>query len=467
MAACRPATGQNRCWERLRRHLLGQLACLGRHTLTGVTATAGGAFSDWSAQYRLYSRQRFDPDEVFAVVRRQIHARLDSDQPLVVAVDDSLLRKTGQKTYGVAYRRDPLGPAFQVNLVRGQRVLQLSAALPDAEQQAARMIPLDFSHVPTPVKPGKKAQETEKFLYREACRQSRINLHGLQGITRLRHRLDQDRAQSRSVWVVVDGRFTNRTVLRDLPERTLLIGRIRGDAKLYHLPATDSPRAGRRRIYGPQALTPEQLRQSQEVPWQTVSAWACGRRHDFRLKILTPLRWRATADRVNVQIVVIAPLAYRLSHSSRVLYRQPAYLICTDPTLSVQQLLQSYLWRWDIEVNFRDEKTLLGVGQAQVRNPASTQSVPALAVAAYSLLLLAADRVCPQAEGCLPPPKWRKNKPHKRSSLADLISLLRHDLWSQAIRSPRLSDFPSHSSSHMKSEKLLPSLHGALFYAPA
>jgi len=53
------------------------------------------------------------------------------------------------------------------------------------------------------------------------------------------------------------------------------------------------------------------------------------------------------------------------------------------------QLLQAYLWRWDIETNFRDEKTILGTGQAQVRNPASTRIVPQMMVAAYSLLLLA------------------------------------------------------------------------------
>jgi len=55
-------------------------------------------------------------------------------------------------------------------------------------------------------------------------------------------------------------------------------------------------------------------------------------------------------------------------------------------------LLQSYLWRWDIEVNFRDQKSLLGIGEAQVRNPHSVQSQPALAVAAYGLLLLSSLR---------------------------------------------------------------------------
>ena len=69
--------------------------------------------------------------------------------------------------------------------------------------------------------------------------------------------------------------------------------------------------------------------------------------------------------------------------------REPAFLICTDPNLPLEKVLQYYLWRWDIEVNFRDEKTILGVGQAQVRTQASNQNAPALAVAAYAILLLA------------------------------------------------------------------------------
>jgi len=43
----------------------------------------------------------------------------------------------------------------------------------------------------------------------------------------------------------------------------------------------------------------------------------------------------------------------------------PAYLIVSDPHLSLQSIVQHYVRRWEIEVNFRDEKTLLGVGEAQ------------------------------------------------------------------------------------------------------
>ena len=52
-------------------------------------------------------------------------------------------------------------------------------------------------------------------------------------------------------------------------------------------------------------------------------------------------------------------------------------------------LLQEYFDRWGIEVNHRDEKEILGVGEAQVWNEKSVTKVPALLVAMYSWLLLA------------------------------------------------------------------------------
>jgi hypothetical protein len=451
----------------MRHHLLSQLVCLGRHTVTGVTATAGAAFQDWSAQYRLYSQSRFDPEAVFAVVRQQLEQELAPEDPLVVAMDDSLLRKTGTHIPGVSWRRDPLGPRFQVNFVQAQRILQLSAALPSSENGSARLLPIDFQHVPTPRKPKRGASAAKWRQYGRACRQHSLTQQASQRLQVLRQKLDADGHSQRLVSVVVDGRFTNRTLMRSIPHDTILTGRIRSDAKLYCLPENQPTGAGRRRIYGRLAPTPEQLRRDQSVPWRKIRAFATGRYHDFRVKILRPLRWRATSDQCEVQLVVIAPLGYRLRKTSKVLYRKPAYLVCTNATLAIEALLQHYLWRWDIEVNFRDEKTLLGVGQAQVRHPTSAQAVPALAVAAYALLLLAARKAFPSESLplTLPLPKWRSRK-RSRASTQNLIGLLRQELWAEAITSRNFSHFSSTTSPNRKSRKLLPSLTGALFYAP-
>jgi hypothetical protein len=277
--------------------------------------------------------------------------------------------------------------------------------------------------------------------------------------------MDKDGQQNRPLWSVADGGFTNRTFLKDLPPRTVATGRIRADAKLYHLPEPTKGKPGRNRVYGERAATPEELRLDASIPWQKIEVFAAGKMHQFKTKTLAPLRWRPAGKDHDLRLIVIAPLGYKLTKHSRVLYRKAAYLICTDPNVSIQEVLQTYVWRWDIEVNFRDEKTLLGVGQAQVRHEHSVENVPALAVAAYAMLLTAAI----QAYGptgrpdSLPSPKWRTEKGLRASTQA-LIQHLRHEVWAQFIH---FSGFPSHHAPDMKSQKLESSLESALFYAAA
>jgi len=456
--------GREQMLRRVRRHVLGQLLSLGRHTLTGVLGTSGRLFQDWSADYRMYSAQRVDPLELFVPVRRALTGRLGPGKPLVAALDDTRLRKGGRKTHGVKYTRDPLGPPFHVNFIKAQRFVQLSMAC-EAAGGMARMVPIDFVHAPAPRKPRAGADAHTLARYRVAKRELALPKVAADRLQLLREAMDQDGQQQRPLWTVVDGGYTNRTFMKHLPPRTLAIGRIRADAKLYHLPQSSEGKPGRNRVYGPRAPTPEQLRVDQTTPWQIVEAYGAGKRHRFKIKTIGPLRWRPTGQAHELRLIVIAPLAYRLSQHSRVLYRKPAYLIVTDPKAPLAQVLQAYIWRWDIEVNFRDEKTLLGVGQAQVRHERSVENVPALAVAAYAMLLTSAVQCYgPAGEPhTLPLPKWRRKK-RRRASTQSLINHLRHELWAQSIH---FSSFASHRASNTKLEKQIPSLPQALFYTAA
>jgi hypothetical protein len=270
---------------------------------------------------------------------------------------------------------------------------------------------------------------------------------------------------TRKIHVVGDGRYSNKTLLRQRPPGTVYLGRIRQDGALFH-PPPGQPATGRKRMYGPKALTPEQLRQAADQPWQTVKAYACGQTHLFQVKVLADVR-SPLCGQESVQVGVIKPLGYRLRQGGKLLYRQPTYLICTDPALAVQQVVQKYLWRWDIEVNFLEEKTLAGAGQAQVRVPASVERVPALAVGAYALLQLAAldtygDTGQPDT---LPLPQWRRGHPPVRATTGRLINQLRYEVWAGALRPESLAGFTRPTAPDTKPEKLLPQLPSALFYA--
>src|SRR5437763_12976608 len=78
--------------------------------------------------------------------------------------------------------------------------------------------------------------------------------------------------------------------------------------------------------------------------------------------------------------------------------------ICTDPALDPREIIEAYFQRWDIEVNFCDEKTLLGVGDRKSTRLNSSHRCISYAVfcstrkspAASPLLYRGANRATPK-----------------------------------------------------------------------
>lgn len=440
--------------------------CPGRHTITSLITTTGQQFEDWTSDYDLYSQNRVNPKALFSQMRREVEAFLPSKAPLCVALDDTLLRKSGKTIPGAAYRKDPLGPPFNVNLVWAQRMLQLSAAVP-LDHGQVRMIPIAFNDASTPRKPRATAPIEEREKHKELMKQRNLNALAVDALKNLQQERTTQDGQTPDLHVVVDGSYTNKKVLRHLPENTTLIGRLRKDAKLNAKPEIQ-PARGRKRIYGEALPTPEQIRKDESIPWMEVQAYASGKKHTFKVKTISVLRWRAAGEQ-DLRLIVIAPVAYKLRKGGQTLYRQPTYLICTDPSLPVEIVVQHYIWRWEIEVNHRDEKTLLGVGQAQVRQEQSVSSVPASAVASYAMLHVAAIKAYGWAglPGVIPAAKWRKAQKKQRASTQDLVNELRRELWASAIRPEYLRDFMDRAHSNTKSEKSNPDLCSALFACTA
>jgi hypothetical protein len=121
----------------------------------------------------------------------------------------------------------------------------------------------------------------------------------------------------------------------------------------------------------------------------------------------------------------------------------PAYLICSDLTLLARQILQAYQWRWGIELNLRDEKTLLGFGQPQVRSDPAVRTTAASFIFVYALLLLALEN-CHLTRSPLTLPRWQRlcpQRPHPRITTPQAISLRRADLWASALGLQNKNDF--------------------------
>ncbi len=465
----RPAFGDVRVFERFRRLVFGMLTADHRRTITALLEATGKSHCDWSADYRVFSRGLWEPTDIFARLLPSILTLNSSaGNRIVASLDDTNVRKTGTRIPGLAYRRDPMSPPFRANLIRAQRFVQTSMVVPFAAgASASRAIPVGFDHAPSAGKIRNDLSEQEKEQHRAEKEKCALSAYGNAAIKRLRATLDASGANQTRLLLAVDGSYTNQRVLKGLPERTDLIGRIRKDAVLHHLPASSDQR-GRPQKYGTE-LTPDQVRQDDAIAWKSVRVFGAGRIHDCQVKEVVPLLWRKTGAERQLRLIVIRPLAYRRSKSARVLYRQPAFLITTDIDSPLAELVQAYFWRWDIEVNHRDEKQLIGVGHAQVRAPKSAERVPAFAVACYSMLLISAARAfgIAAADPVVERAKWLTRSSCKpvRLSTNQLLRRLKQERRGAPNDLPNFDHFASNVARTMKLPKSSISLDQALLHA--
>jgi hypothetical protein len=415
---------QARSHHRMVEHALALPCTLGRHTISQTICVLGRAQKDWSADYKIFSRSHWQPERLFDPVIEDYLSRYPKG-PIVAAFDDTKLAKTGKKIVGAFWQRDPMSPPFHVNFIYGLRFIQGALLFPHYRggDFSARAYPVCFHEAAPLKKPGKRATPEQRRQYQRLRRKTNLSTQTLQVIQGFRAELDAKGASGRPLLATLDGSFCNQTLFKTPLDRIQLLARCRKDARLCF-----AAPPGSRRKYAKEIFSPEQVRQDTTHPWKKASIYFGGKWRRLRYKEVQAVLWKRGSARRQLRLIVIAPVPYKLSPKSPTNYRDPAYLLSTDWLSSGKSLVQAYFDRWQIEVNHRDEKDLLGVGQAQVRSALSVPRHPAFAVATYSLLLLAALRTFGPArtQQYTELPKWRKEA--KRPSLLDILTLIRKEI---------------------------------------
>lgn len=450
VAEWRPIFAQRRTHVRAVRQALGGLLCLGRRTITRILWTLGREQRGWAADYHLFSRAPWNEQDLFVPILKRGLAWCSGNY-IGMAADDTGLRKTGRCIPQAFFQHDPLSPKFWTNLMWGLRFLQVSLLVPlyRTGQFAARALPIRFVSAPIVKRPSRKASEEEWKRYKADRKQHNLSQFFVRLIPDLRKALDALGAAVKTLVLSVDGSFCNRAVFAVVVAGVQIVARARKNAVLcFHAPA------GSRRFYSTEKFTPEQVRKDKRQTWKTARIFYGGKRRHVRYIEVNSVYWQGGARRRLLRLFVVAPTRYlkrrgdvscrgarklvrrdkrkRAKANNKAkggvyYYRQPAYLLTTDLTAPARILLQIYFDRWQIEVNHREEKDTLGVGQAQLWNVISVPRQPVFAVAAYSALLLTSLLTFgpTRTEAYAALPKWRRKA--KRPSCLDLVTLLRKE----------------------------------------
>ncbi len=333
--------------------LVGFIARVGEHTITGCLV-AGGVAGGWhhSRGHRFFSRARWSPDKLGLVLLDLVVARLiDPGAPLLIAIDDTLLRRSGRRVWGTAWHHEPTGAAPRRFAWGNNWVV------------AAVVVWLPFLARPLAL----------PMLFRlQAKREdSKHELAGQLIALIARHHAD------RRIDVVADGHYTGPTLVCQ-PNVTLL-ARLRTNAALHELMPPRTGKRGRPRAMGARLPSLAQIASDPTTAWETVQVRRYGQTSTVRIHRLTCPWYRSHRDRPLTMLLV-------RDRSSKEPYELA--LISTDLDASSVELIERFACRWSIEVAFEDAKQLVGVGEARNRTELAVKRTVPFGLLSMSLTIV-------------------------------------------------------------------------------
>lgn len=220
-------------------------------------------------------------------------------------------------------------------------------------------------------------------------------------------------APERTVYVVGDAAYVNRTTVEGRPPNVEVLGPWRTDGALWTPPPPRRPgQRGRPRRRGDRLPTPAAQAQARR-PWHALPVTLYGRR-------VTPLVFRGTA--LWYSVLRDAPLRYVVVRdpSGR---RKDAAFCCTDLTVRVAFVLETSATQWTLEVTFWLLKGLLGFEEPQNQTVLAVRRTAPFAGLVFALVILwyAAEAQAGRAATWLVRPWYRRKA---APSFADVLATL-------------------------------------------
>jgi DDE superfamily endonuclease len=330
-----------------------------RRTVCGMLAGAGlGWCWPHDRAHYFFARAAWDLDELGLAVARLVAALLVPEgEPIEVAVDDSVFRRSGRKVWGAAWQHDGSSPArsklsFGNCFVTAGIVVRLPfLARPACLPVLARL------HVPgrgRAVKPRRQAAPASAVSAAAAL------------VTLLAGAFP-----GRRIDVVADAHY-HGPALRDLPATVTWTTRLPRNAVLFAPAPPPVRKPGRPPRKGPRLGTPADL--AAAAAWTPAAVHIYGRDTAEDLAEVTCL-WYGCLDVITVRVILARDAVTTLA------------LVTTDLAAPAAALVERYAGRWSIEQAFADARHVLGAGEARTRARKAVERTVPFAMLVHSLVI--------------------------------------------------------------------------------
>lgn len=326
--------------------MVAMLMTLGPRTMLRIFLSGKrGGLHDYSGRhgqdtyYNLFERSVWSPLDLMRRTTWMVFKFLLRTSTIKLVVDDTLLHKRGIQVFGKGWFRDAVASTKKrVATASGHNWVVLAAIY------ECQLLPLVIAlpimarlHVAGPNSPSCAALAREMIV-------DVMNLY-----------------PDLSFLLLGDGGYSNEVLLKDLPDlgkRINYIGRIRADAVLHDniIPKQPKGKRGPKPTKGPKLPKPSEMAR-QPGSWQTVTVKGAVERVYEAISCLA-LYPTVLGQQVVRVIVVRDPEA----KNNKDRY---CYLICTDISMSLEQIVNHYSHRWAIETLFKACKQIMKIGDAQ------------------------------------------------------------------------------------------------------
>jgi hypothetical protein len=406
--AFRPLFSQ-RAWGCAQVLLIGAILAPGKRTVTSALRVMGLSDEHHFQNYhRALNRAVWSCRHAGLILLRMLLTNFVPSGPLVLGLDDTIERRWGARIRARGIYRDPVRSSDS-HFVKTSGLRWLSLMLLAEIPWAGRVWALPFLTALAPSERYWQKQGHKPKLLTDWARQLVLQV--------------QRWFPARTLVVVADGAFASLQLLSEWAARrrpVVCVTRLRLDARLFRpAPPRKKGAMGRPRLVGIRLPSLQQVLANRHTKWQRlfVNDWYGQGRRLVELTSGTAVWYHTGLPPVPIRWVLVRDPKGKFETRA---------LLCTQLHQHPRQILQWFLWRWQVEVTFQEVRSHLGVEtQRQWSDLAIARTTPVL-LGLFSIVTLLAHRLARNGHLPIRHSAWYiKAQP----TFSDAIAAVRQQLW--------------------------------------
>ena len=386
--------------------IAGAILAPGKRTITSVLRVMGkGDAPHFQRYHRVLNRARWSTVNGGKLLLRLLVETFVPSGPILLGVDETIERRWGAKIASRGIYRDPVRSSHS-HVVKASGLRWVCLMLLTAVPWTKRIWALPCVTVLSP-----SARD-----YQQQGRGAQtVLVRAEQAIKRVRRWLPD-----RELRVVADNRYAALEGLEAVRQVACVITRLRLDAALYAPAPPRQPRqTGRPRKKGKHLPTLAHILADETTSWEsvTVEDWYGEGKRDVEVTSDTAVWYHTGKPVVPIRWVIIRDPEGDFA---------PQALLSTALNLSPQDIVGSFVRRWQMEVTFEEARAHLGLEtQRQWNRRAIARTTPAV-LALYSLITVMARALLSTESMPVRRAAWYRKE---QATFSDTIALVRRWLW--------------------------------------